>query len=64
LTQSATKRGFSLRQPSNLRQAQEPWYPFFLFSSIFRPAGRKIDEKKEVKYLAAAGKSDPAGATT
>jgi hypothetical protein len=44
--------------PSTLRQAQgsqaqEPWYFFFLFSTIFARPGENRREKRWVKYLAA-----------
>jgi hypothetical protein len=50
---SSTKRGSGLRQSGSLSS----------FYRRFSPGRAKIFDKKQVKYLAAAGKSDVAGAT-
>jgi hypothetical protein len=50
LTQSSSKRGFSLRQPFDRLRSRAP---FSFFCRGFSPGRAKIVEKKEVKYLAA-----------
>jgi hypothetical protein len=49
----STKRGFGLRQSGT----------FSSFYRGFSPGRAKILDKKELKYLAAAGNSSVAGAT-